>query len=139
MTAFVGKTYFERGDGGSPEAFNRICATFSISGLGQTNELVEVTTFCSNGYREYIGGNADGETVTIEANYDPADSDLNTLMDDVTAKINHNYRVVIEEGSPQTVLSFAATPMSWVINPSVDDRNTVSFTYKISGDITRTP
>lgn len=139
MTAFVGKHYFERGDGGSPEAFNRICAAYSISGFGQTNELVDVTTFCSNGRREYISGITEGQEITIEANYDTSDADLQTLMDDVGAKVNHNYRIVIEDGSPQTVYSFEAAPLSYALNPSVDDRNTISFTFKISGDIVRTP
>jgi len=34
------------------------------------------------------------------------------------------------------VYTFAAVALAWVLNPAVDDRNTISFTFKISGDIT---
>lgn len=139
MTAFVANIYFERGDGGSPESFDRVCPVMSISGLGETNDLVDVTTFCSNGNREYISGLADGQELTIEANYETTSADLSAMIADVKAKTNKNYRVVVEDGSPTTVFSFAGTPLSWVLNPSVDDKNSISFTIKISGEITITP
>lgn len=135
--AFVGKVYFERGAGTSPETYTRICQVFSISGLGQTNDLVDATTFCSNGSREYISGLADGTEVTIEANYEIEDTQLDAWIADVVAKTTRNFRVVVDQGSPQTVFSFAGVCLSWTLNPSVDDRNTISFTVKISGDITQ--
>lgn len=137
MSVKVGGIYFERGGDGSPISYTRMCDVFSISGLGETNALVETTTFCSNGNREYIGGLADGAEITIEANYDDSDSDLVQLITDAKNKVLHDYRVVVEDGgSPQTNLTFEAIPLSWTLNPSVDDRNTISFTYKISGPIT---
>lgn len=139
MTAFVSNIFFERGDGGSPEGFDRVCPVMSISGLGETNDLVDVTTFCSGGNREYISGLSDGQEITIEANYETDGDELALMIADVKAKANKNYRVVVEEGSPTTVFSFGGTPLSWVLNPSVDDKNTISFTVKISGEITITP
>jgi hypothetical protein len=136
--AFIGKMFFERGDGASPEGFARVCQVFSISGLGKTKTLVDVTTFCSNGTREYIPGLADGQEMTIEANYEIGDPNLANLMADADSDTNKNYRVVVGEGSPTTVFSFAGVPLSWVVNPSVDNRNTITFTIKISGDITVT-
>lgn len=136
MSVKVGGIYFERGDDASPVAYTRMCDVFSISGLGETNALVETTTFCSNGNREYIGGLADGAEITIEANYDDSDSGLTQLINDAKAKTIHDYRVVVEDGgSPQTALTFEAIPLSWTLNPSVDDRNTITYTYKISGPI----
>lgn len=136
MSVKVGGIYFERGDDASPVAYTRMCDVFSISGLGETNALVETTTFCSNGNREYIGGLADGAEITIEANYDDSDSGLTQLINDAKAKTIHDYRVVVEDGgSPQTTLTFEAIPLSWTLNPSVDDRNTITYTYKISGPI----
>ncbi len=139
MTAFVSYIYFERGDGGSPEAYDRVCPVMGLSGLGETNDLIDVTTFCSNGNREYISGLADGQEITIEANYETDSAELSSMIDDVKAKVNKNYRVVVENGSPNTVFSFAGTPLSWVLNPAVDDKNTISFTVKISGEVTITP
>lgn len=139
MSAFVGKFFFERGDGGSPEAFERLCQAMNINGLGETNDLVDVTTFCSNGNREYISGLADGQEMTVEANYESGDALITAMINDVKNKTNKNYRVIEDNGSPETVYSFAGTPLSWVLNPSVDDKNTISFTIKISGEITITP
>lgn len=137
MAEQVGGIFFERGGDGSPLTYTRVCEVFSISGLGETNALVETTTFCDGGSRTYIGGLADGTEVTIEANYDAMSAGLLQLINDAKAKIVHDYRVVVEDGgSPQTNLTFEAIPLSWTLNPSVDDRNTISFTYKISGSIT---
>ena len=136
MAASVGNIFFERGDGGSPESFTRICEIFSISGLGETNALVETTTFCSGGNREYIPGLADGTEITVEANYDPEAADLANMIGDVKAKARRDYRIVIEEGSPAQNITFAAVPLSWTLNPKVDDRNTIGFTFKISGGVT---
>lgn len=136
MTAFVGNIFFERGDGGSPEVFDRVCPVMSISGLGEVNELVDVTTFCSAGNREFIGGLSDGVEITIEANYETDSTDLAAMIADVKAKLNKNYQIVAEDGSPETVFSFNGTPLSWTLNPSVDDKNSISFTIKISGQIT---
>ena len=133
----VGGIFFERGGDGSPLSYTRICSVFSISGLGETNALVETTDFCSGGNREYIGGLADGTEITIEANYDATDSNIVTLINDAKAKTIHDYRIQVEDGgSPQTNFTFEAIPLSWTLNPSVDDRNTISFTLKISGAIT---
>lgn len=133
--ANVGKMYIERGDGASPEVFDRICQVFSIGGIGQTNDLVDATTFCSGGNREYIAGLADGQEVTLEANYEQDSLDLAAMIADVKNRLALNYRLVIGDGSPVEGFGFAAIPLSWVINPSVDDKNTVSFGLKISGDV----
>lgn len=136
---FVGKIYFERGTAIPAVSFDRVCEVFSISGVGETNELVETTTFCSSGFREYIAGLADGEEITLEANYKPGSDDLSNLIADVKAKVTRTYRLVIEQGSPETTMTFDAAPLSWVLNPSVDDRNTISYTLKISGEIEIAP
>lgn len=139
MTAFIGKIFFEKGNDASPATYSRVCEVFSISGLGKTKTLVDVTTFCSNGVREYIPGLADGQEMTIEANYDPESTNIDTLISDVGQDFNRDYRLVVEfGGSPQKTFTFSGVPLSWVINPSVDNRNTITFTVKISGDITIT-
>lgn len=132
---FIGNIFFEYGDGGSPEAFTRFCAVFSISGLGKTKALVDVTTFCSGGNREYIGGLADGQEMTVEANFECGSADVAQMIAFLNDNGNHNYRLVIECGSPTQIMAFSGTPLSWVLNPSVDNKNGITFTIKISGDI----
>lgn len=139
--AFVGSIYLYRGDG-SPVSYSKVCQVFSISGVGQTNALVDATTFCSNGSREYVGGLADGTEITIEANYESAAMEgsptgvLRKMIDDVTGKVTREFKVVDENASPHLSFQFSAACLSWQLNPSVDDRNTITFTLKISGAIT---
>lgn len=136
-TPFVGKIYFERGDNGSPTAFTRICSVFSISGFGKTNSLEDVTTFCSDGEREYVPGLADGSEFTIEANYIQGDSNLGQLITDVETRAVREYRLVVENSAPSATFTFHAVPLSWELAPSVDAKNTISFGFKVSGGITR--
>lgn len=134
--AFVGKMYLERGDGGTPESFVRVCEIFSISGIGQVNALVDATTFCSNGTREYIAGLADGTEVSFEANYERASTGLQALITDVKNKTTRNFKLEVDVGSPNQVYAFSLAMLSWTLNPSVDGRNTITYTGKISGDVT---
>ena len=135
MGSFVGKIFFERGDDGSPTAYTRICPVFSISGLGKTNSLEDVTTFCSDGTREYIAGLADGKEITVQANYDQTDADIAALINDVESSRTGPYRVVVEQASPNKAFQFFLVALDWELQPSVDSKNIVSFTFKISGSI----
>lgn len=134
--AFVGKVFLEVGNGASPEVFTRYCEMTSLGGLGQLNSLVDVTTFCSGGSKEYVGGLADGKEVTVEANFDATNVTQNALIAAVKAKSTINFEVVVEEDSPATVFSFAGAMLGWEMAPSISAQNKVTFTFKISGDIT---
>jgi len=134
-TAFVGEVFFARGDGGSPEAFSRVCTVFSISGVGETAALVETTTFCSDGSREYIQGLSDGSEVSIELNYQVGNSQIRQLINDAKSGAVKNYQIQVGDDSPAEAFEFAAVPLSWVLNPSVDGKNTATFTFKITSDL----
>lgn len=140
--AFVGKVFLERGDGGSPETYTRVCQIFGIGGLGQTNALVDATTFCSNGSREYIPGLADGSEVTLNANFETpsfSTSQIKKMIDDVGSKATRAFQVVIDDGvNPAVTLQFLAACLSWELGPSIDNKNTINFSIKISGSITIT-
>ncbi|MCP5019399.1 MAG: hypothetical protein GY938_29575, partial [Ketobacter sp.] len=58
------------------------------------------------------------------------------LVADVDAGTVRNFEILITDGTTPLTYSFAVTPLSWVINPSFDDKNTLTFTLKISGAIT---
>jgi hypothetical protein len=132
---FIGKIYFERGDDSSPVAYDRICQAFGISGLGKTRSLEDVTTFCDEGNRTYIGGLADGNEITVECNYEQANEKLRTLISDVDGEAARDYRLVVEQASPFEIYTFSAVALSWELGPSVDGKNTISFTFKVSGAI----
>jgi hypothetical protein len=134
--AFVGKVFLERGDGGSPETYTRVCQIFGISGVGQTNALVDATTFCSNGSREYIPGLADGSEVTLNANFETAAAVLRSMITDVKNKATRAFRIVLDDDvNPAVTLYFSAACLSWELGPSIDNKNTINFGVKISGDI----
>ncbi|RLA58683.1 MAG: hypothetical protein DRQ89_15085 [Epsilonproteobacteria bacterium] len=133
--AFLNGVTISRGDGGGTEIFNQMLEIISLSGLGKVNPLVEVTSFDST-VREYIAGLADGTEVTMEANYLPADTEQQGLIADVDAGLNRNFEILITDGVTPLTYSVTFTCLGWVINPSYDDRNTITFTLKISGAIT---
>jgi hypothetical protein len=108
---------------------------FSISGLGQTNDLVDATHFGSGGNREYIPGLADGEEVSIECNYVGGATQQEAFITDVKNKATNSFQVLHDASSPNVLFEFDAACISYVVNPSVDGRDTITFTVKISGDI----
>ncbi len=125
-------------DNASPEVYTAIEEVNSIDGLGKTNELIEVTHFASGGVKEYISGLADGDEVTIECNkVNTASAIQDDVMTAVDNKVNHNLEVTLTDGSNVETYTFLWTPLSWKVAPSVSDKNMITFTGKISGDITR--
>lgn len=119
----------------SPASFDALPEVISISGLGAQNELVDATHFDSTA-REYIAGLADGVEVTVECNYVQNNAVQERIIADVAARNTVNCQAIFDFASPQASFSFAAVALGWQIAPSVDDRQTISFTFKISGSIT---
>jgi hypothetical protein len=136
--AFTCGLTFKRGDGEITEAFTTVGEVKSLSGLGKTNELVEVTNFDSNCVKEYIPGLADGQEIAIECNYVPLDTEQQALIADVNSRNNRNFQFVMTDGTTTHTFDFGGACLSWVINPSIDDAHTISFTVKMSGDVTLT-
>lgn len=135
---FVGYMYLEIAGAGSPSQYTRICEATGISGIGKTNALVESTTFCSNGTREYIPGLADGAEITIDANYIVSSAMRRLLMEAVDDRSNVQMRLVVDQDADDTIdeeYRFEAAALSYTLNPSLDEKNAVSFTFKISGVI----
>ncbi len=142
--AFVGNAFLYRGDGGSPEAFTRVCQAFGISGVGQTNEQVDATTFCSGGIKEYIAGLADGSEVTLELNLETVNANplaqvILDMIGDVKNKRVRDFELRFDGNNDGTdtdlVFHFAMTCLSWTVNPSPNAKNSITFTGKITGDI----
>jgi hypothetical protein len=123
---------------GSPITYTEVPEVISVSGLGQLNELIDATHFSSGGVREYISGLADGVEFTVECNFVPNSTQQEAIIAGVVAKADGNFQLVCTGSSPNVTLTFLAVYLGWTINPSVDNRNTVSFTFKISGPVTIT-
>lgn len=135
---FVGNVFLEVGGGGSPEAYTRACEITGISGLGETNDLVDVTTFCSKGNREYIGGLADGQEMTLDGNFIVNSDVRRRIIAAAKSKQNLSFRVVVDDNADEVIdltFWFRAAVLSWVLSPSIDNKNAIQFTLKISGEI----
>lgn len=136
--ANIGRWKAYLGSTGSPLTYTAIEEVFEVTGLGQTNDLVDVTSFDSpEGTKEYIGGLADGQEITINCNYLPAGTQQAAMITAVETKVNRHFRVSYVGVSPAKTFTFDVAPLSWVVGPSVENKNTLSFTVKISGSITR--
>lgn len=132
LTASIGSAVLS----GTP-TYTAIGEVQNISGLGQTNALVDVTNFDSGGSKEYIGGLADGQEMTVDCNYIPLDSGQDELVTIVGSKTNRAFKLVVTDGTTTDTYTMDVTPISWVIGPSQENQNTISFTLKISGSITK--
>ena len=109
----------------------------SVSGLGKTNDTIEVTNFDSDpGTKEYIPGLAEGAEVNIECNYIPAAAGQVALIAAVNA--GSNVAVVLTYDTNVKTYTFQAAATSWSVVPSATEQNRIEFTVKISGDITIT-
>jgi hypothetical protein len=138
-TAFVGKVFIEVGDGASPEVFNRYCNITDISGFGEKNDQVEVTTFCSGGVKEFIPGLSEGQELSLTANYALEDSVQEQLISDVKNKVTRNFKLIMGDDSPVSrTFDFALAMLSYEIDPSVSKQNGVKFTGKQTGQIVET-
>lgn len=137
--AFVGLAFIAIGDGASPETFNRYCEIDDISGVGVTNDLVEATTFCSGGDKQYIPGLSDGSEITFSANYSLENDVQEQLMDDVDNKRTINVQLQMGDDSPVSrVFSMRLAMLTWELTPSVSKQNVIKFVGKVTGGIIRT-
>jgi hypothetical protein len=57
------------------------------------------------------------------------------FITDVKNKATNSFQVLHDASSPNVLFEFDAACISYVVNPSVDGRDTITFTVKISGDI----
>lgn len=109
----------------------------SVSGLGKSNNLVDVTNFDSDaGTMEYIAGLADGSEVTINCNYIHDGTSQLALMADVDSQATAAFTLAYS--ATTRVYSFSAVCMAYNIAPSTSEQNQVEFTVKVSGEITAT-
>jgi len=133
--AFTGGLSVKHGDGASPEVFTAIEEVQSLSGLGKTNPLIDVTHHASTA-REYIAGLPDGAELTIECNRVHTASNIqDAVIAEVDAKTNFNMEITLTDGTTSLTYSFVCTPVSWSVAPSYDDKTALTLVVKMH-DIT---
>ena len=136
--AFTGGLAVKHGDGAVPEVFTTIEEVISIGGLGVVNPLIDTTSHDSTA-REYIAGLADGQEVSLECNRVHTAANIqDDVIAEIDAKTTFNMQITLTDGTTVKTYDFALVPLSWVVNPSTDDKTTLSMTFKITGGITVT-
>lgn len=128
---------FKRGNAdGPPETFTAIGAVVSISGPGMSKDTVDVSTLASTArYREFISGMRDSGKITIECNFDPGDSDMDNALTDFEADAARSYQIAWADGS---TFGFEGILTGWEPGTPLDDKMTMSLTYKLTGQPTYT-
>lgn len=129
------------GDSSSPPNYSDIEEVKTISGLGKTNKLVDVTSFDSpTGTMEYIAGLSDGSEITISCLRVPNESpptEQQKLIDAVDDGDTMPFEIAYTGATPEETFQFEGVCLSWKLSPSTTEANMVEFTVKISGDILR--
>jgi predicted secreted protein len=126
-------TLFQRGDNAGA-VFTTIANVTNISGPSRSRETIDVTAHDSpDGWMEFIGGLKDGGEVSLDINYDPAET-THDLDDDFDDAVPRAYRIVI---LPDTEDEY-----TWTITGVMtgledefpyDDKMARSMTIKVSG------
>jgi len=136
--ATISRWQFALGTSASPQVLTAIEEVFTVSNVGISNNLVDVTNFDSpTGTREYISGLADGAEITVEANYYPAATQQIVAMVAAETGATRKARLTYTASSPQRRWSFDVVCMGYSIVPNATERNTIQFNYKITGSISR--
>jgi hypothetical protein len=110
----------------------------SVSELGTTNSLLDVTNFQSDpGRMEYIAGLSDGSEISVECNRVPGGAGQTAIKAAVLAQGTESF-VLVYGGTTAATYTFDAVCMSETLNPSISEQNKVSYSVKVSGDIVET-
>jgi hypothetical protein len=126
----------KRGNGASPEVFETVAEMHDIPDFGSEAALVEVTNFDSpSSTREYISGLLDGIQFTVTGNARLDSTSQLLVISDHNAKTLRNYQIHLT--SPLGIWSFSALTLGWKISVPVAGAQQITFTYKVSGTLTR--
>lgn len=137
-SANIGSFLFKIGTGASPDVPTLIEEVFSVSPVGKTNSLEDVTNFDSpTGTREFIAGLAEGDEISVEANYVPAAAGQVLAMTAVDNGVTRSFSLSYTGISPAKTWTGNVVCLRHGIAPNPTGRNTVQFTFKITGDVTR--
>jgi len=136
--ANISRWQFLLGTAASPQVLTAIEEVYSVSPVGKSNQLVDVTNFDSPaGTKEFIAGLAEGDEITVEANFIPGATMQTAAMTAVDSGATRKARLTYTGSSPNKTWSFDAVCMSYGVQPSPTERNTIRFTFKITGSVTR--
>ena len=123
------------GDASSPPVFTNMCAVFDFGAVGEEKPLVDVTAYCDTA-RTYRNGLADGVEIPLQCNFLSGDTQLDALYTAYKADTLVDIRILRKDSSPEEYFSFAATVRAWNVSGAIGERSSLTFTLKVSGEVT---
>lgn len=128
-------TLFQRSTDGVN--YTTVAEIYNITGPGGTATEIDVTHHQSDsGYKEFVLGLKDGETVTLEMNFLPAVAGQTVLRDDFENKTKQYWRLDFPDGSLMDWRGFVRQPPS--PRAPVDGKLSGTATIRVSGPVTVT-
>ncbi len=130
-------TLVKRGDGGSPEVFTTIAEVIEVGTPEQETSDIEFTHMESpNSFKEYKPGLKEPGEVSMKCNAVLTNSTQNATTGIIADQLNgttRNWKIVFPD---LTTCSFSGYVKKVKVEPPINDRETLSFTIKISGPAT---
>jgi predicted secreted protein len=128
-------TILARSDMAATPTFTPLAGITSISGPGNSREILDVTAHDSaDGYREFLGGVKDPGELSCDVNYNPSVHDV--WLDDLDDTEPRNYTLTFPDG---TVWAISAFLTSFEPSAPFDDKLTASASFKVTGKPVITP
>ena len=134
--ATIGNWSFKLDDDAGTPVLTLIEEVTDLSGLGMTNELVDVTNWDSGNSREFLGGLKDGKEFTLGCNFVPAAAGQIIAMVAAEAGASRGFEVA-QTVSPNKKWTGTVVCLGYELVPSQEEGNSLSFTFKISGTLVR--
>jgi predicted secreted protein len=131
----------KRGNGASPEVFTAVAELIDLSPPNIIKDQVEAThTSSPDGFREFIPGLKDGGEFTATMNFIPSNATQGNvsgglLYDFLNQDEPRNWRIEFP-GSPLVKWTFLASVVGYEVAPPMDDRMTLTVTFRVSGTLT---
>jgi hypothetical protein len=123
------------GDASSPPVFANMCAVFDFGAVGEEKPLVDVTAYCDTA-RAYRNGLADGVEIPLQCNFLSGDTQLDALYTAYKNDTLVDIRILKKDSSPEEYFSFQATVRAWNVSGAIGERSSLTFTLKVSGEVT---
>lgn len=126
---------FQVGNGASPEVFANFCAVTDPGAIGEQKPQIDVTALCDLA-RTYRGGLADGASIPLKCNFIQGDATIRSMYQKYKTNAKPVFRLTLDDTSPAEFFEFSAAVLGWNLGVPVGDKASVTFTLKISGEIT---
>lgn len=120
--------------GGSPLAYVPLAEVTNITPPALSRDAVDAThTASPEKWREFIAGMKDAGEVTVEMNFIPGSTSIDTILAAFNSDETQNCRITFPIGSPAATWSFSAIVTGFAPEAPMDGKMSASVTFKLTG------